>query len=84
MKHEEKTIKGQALNQAHSLGVQDGAVDLNTTGMVGVVDVVDQCPLVGQWLDFLISNPAAFNQAHIEIAQEYARGYAEGRANDDE
>ena len=74
------TIEGQALNQAYHLGIRDGKADLNATGMVEIVDIVDQCVLAGQWLDTLANDPHAFNNAHSSLRDEYVRGYGDGKA----
>lgn len=68
-------MKQQALQQAKKLGERDGATDLNAKGYVSVVDVVDQCPAVGEWLDTLTSDPHAFNEAHAATWQAYSQGY---------
>lgn len=67
--------KKKALAQAHALGEKDGATDFNAKGYVGVVDVVDQCPAVGAWLDTLTHDQHAFNEAHAETWQAYSQGY---------
>lgn len=68
--------KKEALVQARKLGERDGATDINAKGYVGVVDVVDQCPDVGEWLDTLTSDPHAFNEANSATWQAYSQGYS--------
>lgn len=80
MEQASATIEVQALSQAYYLGVRDGKIDLNATGMVEIVDVADQCHLAGQWLDTLMGDPHAFNSAHSSLRDEYVRGYDEGKA----
>lgn len=80
MEQASATLEVQALNQAYHLGVRDGKIDLNATGMVEIVDIVDQCDLAGKWLDTLMGDPCAFNNAHSSLRDEYVRGYGEGKA----
>lgn len=68
-------MKQQALRQAQELGENHGKIDFNARGYVDVVDVVSSCGGVGEWLDTLISDPHAFNEAHAEISQAYHQGY---------
>lgn len=69
--------KQQALEQARQLGKTHGRTDFNAKGYVGVVDVVSECPAIGQWLDTLTTNPRQFNEAHAQVWQAYSVGYAE-------
>jgi hypothetical protein len=71
-------MKDQALEQARQYGRTHGRTDFNAKGYVGVVDVVDECPSVGQWLDTLTADPHQFNEAHAQVWQAYSAGYTEG------
>lgn len=68
-------MKQQALQQAQELGQRYGQRNLEDGIVISVVDVVDECPACGEWLDTLTADAHQFNEAHAEIYNAYSTGY---------
>lgn len=68
-------MEQQALQEAREIGRRHGNARLRDGLVIGVVDVVNECNACGEWLDTLVTDPHAFNEAHTAIWQAYSAGY---------